>query len=104
MLGSIAITAGALAALNAAAFLAASALAAISAEEAEARGAETSSSLSPAPLEPGWLSRTGTPLESTNPSPPALEDEICLLTPPALEVNKEEEELMMMVSEAHRRT
>jgi hypothetical protein len=53
VLGSMGITAGALAALNAAAFLAASALAAISAEEAEARGGEESSSLSPAPLEPG---------------------------------------------------
>ena len=94
MLGSIGSTAGALAALNAAAFLAASALAAISAEEAVASTAVVSSSLSPAPLEPGSPSRTGTPVVSKNPSPPALEDDACLATPPALDVKTEDDELV----------
>ena len=89
------ITAGAFAALKAAAFLAASALAAISAEEAVARMGAASSSLSPAPLEPGRPSRTGTPVVSKKPSPPVLDDDdVCLPTPPALDVKTEEEELL----------
>ncbi len=90
-------TAGAFAALNAAALLAASALAAISAEEAVPSTGAASSSLSPAPLEPWLPSRTGTPLVSKNPSPPALDDDVCLPTPPAVDVKEEEDELRQSV-------
>jgi hypothetical protein len=96
VLGSIEMTAGALAALNAADFFAASAFAASSAEEAVPMWAgESSSSLPQAPLDPGWPSRTGTPDETTKPSPPAFDEDCCLLTLPVLEVKTDEEDLRL---------